>query len=126
MCVHGVRWSFDDFLLTAALYRRSNKVNNTPFSLQSYQLYAKLKIFKGKAFLCTEEFFFHLQIFAYIKEKNDFLDLLLLHIGTSAIVDYLIKLLRDAEPDEMKNKFVEVRILMTNCRKITIRNNLVF
>lgn len=63
-------------------------------------------------------------MFAYIKEKNDFLDLLLLHIGTSAIVDYLIKLLRDAEPDEMKNKFVEVRILMTNCRKITIRNNL--
>lgn len=58
-------------------------------------------------FTC-EPFFFTLQIVAFLKKKDDFVDLIIKHIGTSAIMDLLLRLLTCIEPPQLRQDVLNV------------------
>lgn len=71
----------------------------------------------------TVPFFFHqnwlsnqftcLQVLDFLKAKDDFISLLLKHIGTSAIMDLTLKLMTQVEGVEMRQNILNVSELIS-------------
>lgn len=53
---------------------------------------------------------FFVQIVAFLRKKDDFVNLLLHHIGTSAIMDLLLRLLTCVEQSQLRQDVFNVRI----------------
>lgn len=49
------------------------------------------------------------QLVSFLRKKDDFVDLLLQHIGTSAIMDLLLRLLTCVERPQLRQDVVNVR-----------------
>lgn len=52
------------------------------------------------------------QIVAFLRKKDDFVNLLLCHIGTSAIMDLLLRLLTCVEQPQLRQDVFNVRVLL--------------
>lgn len=56
----------------------------------------------------------------FLKKKHDFVDLVIKHIGTSAIMDLLLRLLTCIEPPQPRQEVLNVSKtsqILVNCRK---------
>lgn len=57
---------------------------------------------------------FHFQIVDFLKRKHDFVDLIIKHIGTSAIMDLLLRLLTCIEPPQPRQEVLNVSKIFQN------------
>lgn len=65
--------------------------------------------------------FFPPQIVDFLKKKHDFVDLIIKHIGTSAIMDLLLRLLTCIEPPQPRQEVLNV----SNCIAFECKTKLV-
>jgi len=54
-----------------------------------------------------------LQVLEFLKSQEHFLDRVLYHLGTSAIMDLLLRLVTSMEPTECRNSCVQVICILS-------------
>lgn len=50
----------------------------------------------------------------YLKSKEDFVDLIIKHLGTSAVMDLLLRLITSVESPQLRQDLLEVNCLVCN------------
>jgi len=65
----------------------------------------------------------NLQVLDFLKSREQFLDRVLYHLGTSAIMDLLLRLVTSMEPADTKNTCVQVCVVFLHCISVWITNS---
>ena len=66
-----------------------------------YKLITNNSMFLSTDLLC--------QMLEYLKSKEDFVDLIVKHLGTSAVMDLLLRLITSVESPQLRQDLLEVR-----------------
>lgn len=59
--------------------------------------------------------YFYLQIVDFLQKQVDFVDLMIKHIGTSAIMDLLLRMLTCIEPQQLRQDVLSVGTICRLC-----------
>jgi hypothetical protein len=67
---------------------------------------------KRLSFDTSLNFNYLLQIVEFLRKREDFVDLMIKHIGTSAIMDLLLRMLTCVEPQQLRQDVLNVSVVM--------------